>query len=251
MNLNMRRPDQNSKISKTEQKPEAFVVPEPSKIQNPAKTILKDSNYRESKENFFKNNYEEKIKVLEEKLRKSEIEKAELDFKLTQRKDTNFESENINSITKLLYQENRELRKNIKDLNQEILLFRSERGQYADYKNKHKSIQEKLRLESKQICSKLLMEKENNNRFREKYKEIKNLLMIQKAKYNKILAIIKINDCFKLFIHKIFRKIINGANLSEHQGLKEKNFKLEFCVLENIKTKNSFAGIIKKKMFDS
>lgn len=167
-----------------------------------------------------KNFYEEKIKVLEEKIRKCEIEKAELDLKLAQfeRKVRESGGPSSNSITKLLYIENRDLKRRLKDVNNE--LFQSE-IEKKEAKNSHakvvsKSLQPEKGLRELEKNLKSDKSRSDHDKVLEQFNQLKLLLKRQKIKHIKTLNTIKLVNGIKIPLIKIFRLLAKDSNQKEN-----------------------------------
>ncbi|OMJ85081.1 hypothetical protein SteCoe_13667 [Stentor coeruleus] len=130
--------------------------------------------------------FEDTIRTLEEKVRRAEIANAELDLKITKisKKDQQAEKTKESSgITKILYQENRELKKHIKGLSEELKLFRVERRRNLSTQKEEEEDEEK-----NDIKKQLKEEKDNKDKIMIKNKELKTIINRQKVKFNKKLA---------------------------------------------------------------
>ena len=182
-----------------------------------------------SKEKYLNNYYEEKIKILEEKIRKCEIEKAELDLKISQyeSKGRKCTDDSSNSVTKLLYIENRELKRNLKLLNQEIVQVKRVNIHASDNKEKIivKNINEKNKtskeIKSTQVTNKttntsqLINENAINNEMLLKLKEMKQICKRQKIKHKKKIAVLQIGKTLNAPIIKAFRRVYELLNFNK------------------------------------
>lgn len=171
--------------------------------------------------------YKEEVRKLEERIRKSEIEKAELDLKLSQVDyKENFSGKDSVYVTKLLYQENRELKKQIKGFQEELSLFRIERG-------KHKLSEVKTSVSPGKVRN------NPDSLYREKYLQLKSVLNRQKVKnlkkvaalqmvnFIKNLVVTRKNYFFKVrFIksHKNLDRVVEDKVKKIHQKLKKDLF---------------------------
>ena len=182
-------------------------------------------------ENNSKNFYEEKIKALEEKIRKCEIEKAELDLKLSQyeRKVKKDLDKSTGSITKLLYIENRELKRRVKELGKEVEDSEKEKvkiqseiisdERYLEIKPQNAKLNKKMQNTINNTFSEHHPEKRNvttsinHKEISEDYKleeqnaQLKRVLKRQKLKYIKSINTIKLVNCIKAQLIKVFRTL--------------------------------------------
>lgn len=171
--------------------------------------------------------FEDTIRTLEEKVRRAEIANAELDLKITKigKKDEQTEKTKENSgITKLLYQENRELKKHIKGLSEELKLFRVERRRNLSIQKEEAENGDE---EKKDIKKQLKEEKDNKDKAIIKNKELKAIISRQKVKFNKKLATMIIFKTISQFFNKRCAgiwPILKSDNISIDNGLKDKIF---------------------------
>lgn len=151
--------------------------------------------------------YKEEVKKLQERIRKSEIEKAELDLKITQTENKEYLSaKDSDYVTKLLYKENRELKKQIKGLQEELSLFRIERG--------------KLKLnEAKSSLSPEKCRNTNEGLYKEKYAQLKTVMNRQKVKNFKKIATLKLWNSIKNLVHQRKSCLFKIKFTRPHQNL--------------------------------
>ena len=151
--------------------------------------------------------YKEEVRKLEERIRKSEIEKAELDLRLSQVDcKENFSGKDSAYVTKLLYQENRDLKRQIKGLQEEISLFRIERGKYKLSEGRTSISPDKGR-------------NTKDSLYREKYLQLKSVLNRQKVKSLKKLATLQIVNFVSSLVKARKSCIFRGRFLKTQRNL--------------------------------
>lgn len=217
------------------------------------------------------NYYQEKIKLLEEKIRKCEIEKAELDLKISQYEIQNYKAhtDTSNQVTMLFCKENKDLKRQLRDLNQKISLNKIQAVELESFRIRSESAQQTLEFETEAISKKFLIEKENNQKFKEKflvekennkklrdkYQDLKYFLLTQRNKNDQSLACIRIADFLRSKLKNIIKtvfsyKVVNQGYIQRLKQSKALLLKLiikKILILKKKSIFSSWSSYTKKK----
>ena len=151
--------------------------------------------------------YKEEIRKLQEQIRKCQIEKAELDLKLSQVQGASGNIRESNSVTKILYQENRELRKQIRGLNDELGVWKVERKI-----NRAESRNSVSPFHSQDLS---LRTQESTNRYKEKLQEVQSVLFRQKISAAKKVSTLMISNFLKFIQLPCKRTVFDLIKIAE------------------------------------